>query len=150
MLRTLSRGALAGAAGTTALNAVTYLDMAVRARPSSSTPERTVDALAGRAHVEIPGDGPQRQARLTGLGALNGIALGAGIGVIAAGLRRIGVRPPWWAGSVGVAGLAMAASAVPMARLGVSDPRTWSAADWLSDALPHLAYGFVAHEAISA
>ena len=36
------RGAAAGAAGTTALNVVTYLDMAVRGRPASSTPERTV------------------------------------------------------------------------------------------------------------
>ena len=41
------RGAAAGAAGSTALNAVTYLDMAGRGRGSSSTPEQTVQALAG-------------------------------------------------------------------------------------------------------
>jgi hypothetical protein len=35
MFKGLARGAAAGAAGTTALNAVTYLDMAVRARPAS-------------------------------------------------------------------------------------------------------------------
>ena len=27
--------------------------------------------------------------------------------------------------------------------LGVTDPRTWAAADWISDAVPHLAYGVV-------
>jgi hypothetical protein len=32
------RGAAAGAAGTTALNAVTYLDMVVRGRPASDAP----------------------------------------------------------------------------------------------------------------
>ena len=47
MLSALLRGALAGAAGTTALNAVTYLDIAVRARPASETPQRAVKAVAG-------------------------------------------------------------------------------------------------------
>ena len=28
-----------------------------------------------------------------------------------------------------------------MAALGVSDPRTWTLMDWLSDGVPHLAYG---------
>ncbi|MEO6509564.1 MAG: hypothetical protein ABIO16_01145 [Nocardioides sp.] len=37
----------------------------------------------------------------------------------------------------------MAATDAPMAALGVSDPRTWATADWLSDAIPHLAYGVV-------
>ena len=37
------RGAAAGAAGTTALNVVTYLDMAIRGRPASDTPERSVE-----------------------------------------------------------------------------------------------------------
>jgi hypothetical protein len=43
----------------------------------------------------------------------------------------------------------MAASDVPVARLGISDPRTWSAADWLSDVLPHLAYGLVTYGAVT-
>jgi hypothetical protein len=47
-------GAAAGAAGTTALNAATYRDMVVRARPPSTTPERTVDRLAGVIHARIP------------------------------------------------------------------------------------------------
>jgi hypothetical protein len=32
----------------------------------------------------------------------------------------------------------------PMTLLGVTDPRSWSAADWASDLAPHLAYGAVA------
>ena len=39
-------GLAAGAAGTTALNAITYLDMAARRRPGSSTPEESVRRLA--------------------------------------------------------------------------------------------------------
>ena len=41
-------GAAAGAAGTTALNFLTYVDMAVRGRPASSTPEKTVRDAVGQ------------------------------------------------------------------------------------------------------
>src|SRR5688572_7821088 len=81
------RGASAGAAGTTALNAVTYLDMAVRGRGASSTPEDTVEKLAATAHVPIPGQGETRQNRLRGLGPLMGLFAGIGVGV-GAGLAR--------------------------------------------------------------
>lgn len=37
----------------------------------------------------------------------------------------------------------MGGTDAPMAALGVTDPRTWAAKDWLSDAVPHLAYGLV-------
>jgi hypothetical protein len=42
MLKHILRGVAAGAAGTTALNAVTYLDMVLRGRGASSTPEESV------------------------------------------------------------------------------------------------------------
>ena len=58
------RGAAAGAAGTTALNVVTYLDMALRGRPASSTPANTVEKLAERAHLTVPGEGVTRASRL--------------------------------------------------------------------------------------
>jgi hypothetical protein len=32
-------------------------------------------------------------------------------------------------------------SVAPMTALGVDDPRSWSASSWLSDLVPHLAYG---------
>ena len=69
-LRKPARGAVAGAAGTTALNAVTYLDMAVRARPASKTPEQAVTELAERSHLPIPGGEPARENRICGLGAM--------------------------------------------------------------------------------
>jgi len=34
--------------------------------------------------------------------------------------------------------------------LGVTDPRTWSRADWVSDIVPHLAYGAVTASVLSA
>ena len=37
----------------------------------------------------------------------------------------------------------LGATAVPMAALGVSDPRDWSTTSWISDLVPHLAYGAV-------
>jgi len=100
----LVAGAAGGAAGTTALNVVTYLDMAVRGRSTSSAPEDSMEALVSRAGLRIPGEEDTRKNRLAGLGA-------------------------------------MAATDGSMAALGVSDLRTWTRMEWLSDAVPHLAYG---------
>src|SRR3954463_7820491 len=75
------RGAAAGAAGSTALKAVTYLDMTVRGRGTSSTPEDTVEKLADKAHVTIPGDEETRQNRVQGLGPLTGLLAGVGVGI---------------------------------------------------------------------
>jgi hypothetical protein len=143
MFRRLFLGAAAGAAGTTALHAATYLDMAVRARPASSTPEATIEKLAAARHVEIPGEGAERDNRLTGLGALSGIATGVGVGVAYAMLDIVRLRPHGLGGLLLAGGGAMALSNTTMARYGVTDPMTWSKEDWLSDLLPHLAYGAV-------
>jgi hypothetical protein len=150
MMRTLLRGTLAGAAGTTVLNAVTYGDMALRGRPPSSAPEDTVDALAAKAGIGIPGEGGTRDNRLTGLAALSGIGVGVGVGTAVAVVRRAGVRLPWCVGGVLTGALAMAGADVPLTRLNVSDPRTWSTTDWLSDVVPHLAYGLVTYGAVLA
>ncbi len=143
-------GAAAGAAGATALNAATYLDMAIRGRPSSGTPARMVEALAGRVRLSVPGDGSTRGNRTSGLGGLSGIATGVAVGVAVALLRRAGVRPPLLAGAVLTAVTAMGTTDLSMAGLGVSDPRTWRIADWLSDLLPHLAYGVTAYATLQA
>ena len=138
----VARGAAAGAAGTTALNAVTYLDMAVRGRPASSTPEDTVEKLAHAAHAEVPGDDETRANRLSGLGPLTGIATGVAVGALAGVIvRRSPLSTPVLAGVVG--GAAMVGSNGPMTLLGITDPRTWSASSWISDIVPHLAYGLV-------
>src|SRR6201987_2897490 len=72
----LLSGAAAGAAGTSALNVITYLDIAVRGRPTSSTPERTVEAMARLFGVTVPGTGDVLANRISGLGALTGYAAG--------------------------------------------------------------------------
>jgi hypothetical protein len=134
------RGAAAGAAGTTALNAVTYLDMAVRGRPASSTPEDSVEKLVHSAGLEVPGDDESRRNRLAGLGPLTGIAAGVGVGVLA-GLLAPRLSLPVLAGTVATA--AVAGANGPMTALGITDPRSWDAASWISDVVPHLAYGIV-------
>lgn len=148
MLRSVLTGLLAGAAGTTALNAVTYLDMAGRGRAASHTPEQTVERMAGLIHAEIPGEGEQRGNRLTGLGALSGATVGVAVGGLAGLARGLGIRPSLLTGALSLTGLAMLAANVPMVALGVSDPRNWSMQDWLADIVPHLAYGAVTQAAL--
>jgi hypothetical protein len=143
-------GAAAGAAGTAALNAVTYIDMTVRGRGTSSTPEQTVEAIEDRLPVSVPGEGETRDNRVSGLGSLSGIVTGIGIGTVFGLLRRAGLRPPTPVGAVLVGLAAMASTDLSMASLKVSDPRTWSAADWLSDLVPHLVYGAVTYATLEA
>jgi hypothetical protein len=150
MIKSLVRGGAAGAAGTTVLNAVTYADMALRGRPSSEAPAQVVEKVAEDVGHPVPGSGDTRDNRLSGLGALSGIAVGCGTGVAVALLRHAGVRMPWWLGGVATGALAMAATDLPMMRLGISDPTTWSAKDWTSDIVPHLAYGLVTYGFVTA
>src|SRR5919199_3132699 len=120
------RGAAAGAAGSTALNAVTYLDMVVRGRGSSSTPEQTVEKLAAKAHVPIPGEGETRENRLQGLGPLTGLVAGAGVGVLAGLARAAGFRSRPLVGTALTTVGVLVASNGPMTVLGITDPPTWS------------------------
>jgi hypothetical protein len=144
VLRALAIGAAAGAAGTTALNAVTYLDMALRGRPTSGTPEQTVRRLSEVTHVPVPGEGESRANRVAGLGPLAGLVTGVGAGVLLALARAAGWRPSLGAEAGVAATLALLGSNGPMTALGVTDPRTWPASAWVSDVVPHLAYGAVA------
>ncbi len=136
-------GAAAGAAGTTALNAVTYLDMVLRGRPSSSTPEDTVRKLSDEAHVPVPGPKEARDNRIAGLGPLTGLAAGVGVGVGLGLSRAVGWRPGPVVGGLVAAVGALFGTNGPMTALGVTDPRDWSTADWVADIIPHLAYGLI-------
>lgn len=140
------RGAAAGAAGTTALNVVAYLDMAVRGRPASSTPARTVEKLAETAHLSVPGEGAERASRLEGLGALTGLLAGVGVGGLLGLARASGLR----AGTLLTTATVMVSTNGPMTVLRVTDPRTWSVADWISDLVPHLAYAVVVTTTLDA
>lgn len=141
--RGIAAGLAAGAAGTTVLNAVTYLDMAARGRPTSSTPEDTVEKLAAKTGIDIPGDEDTRKNRLAGLGPLTGLVAGLGVGAALGLARTLGFRPNLLVAGVAAGAAAMAGTDAPMAALGVTDPGSWAAKDWLSDAVPHLAYGLM-------
>jgi hypothetical protein len=121
------------------------LDIVVRARPASSTPAEVAGALAERAGVELAADGNASESaanRRTGLGALLGYGVGLGVGGAYGLLRsRLPGSPRPRAAAAGLGLVAMAASDLPATALGVTDPRTWGAAGWVADLLPHLAYG---------
>jgi hypothetical protein len=137
----LSDGLLAGAAGTALLNAVTYLDIAARARPPSSVPDADVEALADLAGVSLGGDEETVSARRSGIGALLGYVTGFGIGALYGLCSPAFTRLPRPLSAALVGAGAMAATDASSAALGTTDPRTWGATDWVADLVPHLAYG---------
>jgi hypothetical protein len=144
-------GVLAGAAGTTALNAVTYLDMAVRGRPASSTPQQTIERAAALVGVSLPQDKRTKDALESGLGALlgalAGIVAGAALGVV----RGLTGQPRNKTGTIATAwAMAMVVGNGPMTVLGVTDPRQWTSADWAADILPHVAYAVAAGVTLEA
>jgi len=144
MRRTLLAGLAAGAAGTTALNTVSHLDMLVCARPASTTPEETARRAEEALHLSLAAEGPDSDAaanRRTALGALLGIAAGLATGVAYGLVRpRLG-RAPLAVLGAGAGLVANVGTTGPMVPLGVTDPRTWPARSWLSNFLPHLAHG---------
>lgn len=136
-MRSLTRGLAAGAVGTTVLNAVTYLDMALTGRPASSAPVDTVEAAADLVGLDLPTAGSRDEA----YGALAGLATGVGVGAVAGLVRGSGIRLPFLAEAAVVGFGAMAATDGPMAVLEVTDLTTWGTTDWVRDVVPHLAYG---------
>ena len=126
------------------LNAATYVDMAVTGRPASNTPGETVRKTAEALGLRLPDD----SHRLEAYGALGGFAVGLGLGVVVSVARSAGIRLPAPLGAAVIGGLAMAASDGGMTINGVTDPRQWTAADWLRDVIPHLAYGAGVHYAL--
>ncbi|MFC4017472.1 hypothetical protein ACFOW4_05870 [Micromonospora sp. GCM10011542] len=138
----LADGAIAGAVGSAALNMVSYLDIALRGRPVSSTPELTAGRLANIAHLDL---GPEDRAanRRSGLGPVLGYGLGVSAG-IAFALYANGRRQPLPLATGLLGAGVMTISDSTFAALRISDPRTWRRSDWLSDIVPHLAFGMAA------
>lgn len=141
-------GALAGASGATALNAVSYADMALRGRPAGSSPKATVDAAADKSGTDVPGEGEQAKNRSSGAGQLAGLGVGVGVGIVAGVLRAYHVKIPKGLAPFALGLGAMAISDGTMTALGVADPRSWTAKSVAADALPHLAYGTVLSAAL--
>jgi len=146
----IGHGCAAGAVGVTALNAVTYADMAFRARPASETPSQAVENLAQTAGVQIPGEGQERDNRLAGLGPLSGIATGVAVGVAGSVLLPVLRRLPAPLAAATLGAIAMLAANGPLVTMGLTKPRDWSASDWLSDVVPHLAYGAATYAVLAS
>ncbi|MFJ4844800.1 MULTISPECIES: hypothetical protein [unclassified Streptomyces] len=144
LLRGMLRGAAAGAAGCTALDTVGYLDMVVRGRGASTTPDVTAERLSQAVHVPVPGSPGVRANRVAGLGPLTGIAAGVGMGATLGLLTAAGWRPGNATLTATAGALALIGTNGPMTVLRVTDPRTWSASDWAADLVPHVAYAVVA------
>jgi hypothetical protein len=140
-MRILAKGLVAGAVGTELLNVATYLDMALSGRSSSSTPQEDVQILADRVGLSLGDDESTAENRRTALGAVLGYVTGAGIGVTYALARQVLPALPTVPGAVVVGLAAMAATDASSAAMGTTDPRTWSAHAWLSDLIPHIAFG---------
>lgn len=138
----IGRGLIAGAVGTVTLNVFSYLDMAVRGRPSSSVPAKTVQRAADAAGADLASDEDTAQNRSQGLGALLGHVSGLGFGALYGALRdRTEVSVT--AAGIGLTLAVMTGGNLPSTALGVTDPREWGAEGWIADIVPHLAYGFV-------
>jgi hypothetical protein len=148
MLQGALAGTVAGAAGTVALDVATYADMVLRGRPSSEVPSKVAGALTHRLGISLSDGNPDPNAetaknRRNGIGSLMGYITGLGVGTLYGALRpRLGgVSVPLVGVAIGLA--AMAASDVPAVTTNATDPKTWGLSDWISDLLPHLAYGLV-------
>ncbi|MFT4040067.1 MAG: hypothetical protein QM692_17945 [Thermomicrobiales bacterium] len=140
------RGAIAGAAGTVALDLVTYGDMLLRGRAASDVPAEVAGVLADHLGIEALAASTEGEAadnRRQAAGALLGYKTGVGMGVLYGLLDAAPGSTPAPLAGVTLGLGAMAASDLPIALTGVSDPATWTAADWLSDLIPHLVYGLV-------
>jgi hypothetical protein len=151
------RGLIAGAAGTVALNIATYVDMALRGRPSSNAPAKMIDTVVEKIHLPLSSQGvgsqdSTAQNRESGLGALVGYTNGLATGVIYALIREQLDEVSLTLAGVAVGLGAMAASDVPLITLRASDPKSWGVSGWLADIIPHLVYGIVTvatYEALS-
>jgi hypothetical protein len=145
MLREVLLGTAAGAAGTSALNVITYGDMVARGRPASEVPSEVAGELAQDVNLNLAPGGDSQKAgnRKSGLGALLGYATGIGLGALYGLVRpRLPQSAHWFAG-VGIGVAAMVVGDGPAILLKKTNPTSWGVAGWLADIIPHLAYGLV-------
>src|SRR3954451_11415617 len=91
----LVKGLAAGAVGTSLLNTVTYLDMGVRGRPSSSVPSQDGEKLAGAAHIPLGSDEQTASARREGIVRVLGFLAGFPGGPACAAVRAQAPDVPW-------------------------------------------------------
>lgn len=148
-------GAIAGAAGTAALNCTTYCDMALTGRSSSETPAEVIRRLAKRADLE-PLAQPNVVAnestknRRTALGALSGYGIGVSMGTVYGLLSPLFSGAPLLTKGLALAAASMIGSEAPAAAVGATDPRQWGIAGWIRDIVPRAVYGLVTAAVVDA
>jgi hypothetical protein len=140
MRERIAGGLVAGTAGTVALNAATYLDMVARGRPESELPGQAAAKLAKRFGVDLQGDDDATKSRRTAVGALMGLTTGVAVATAYALVRGDRAGSTLVEGAV-IGAAAMVAADAPLVGLGLTNPRAWGVSGWLSDAVPHFAYG---------
>ena len=119
---TLARGAVSGLAGAAVMTAFQrYVEMPLTGRRESYAPAD----FARRLGVKV------RRRHRRRLNYATHFALGAGWGVARGGAARAGLRGQPAAGAV--FGAMWPGDVVAVTALGIDDPRTWSARDWLID-----------------
>jgi hypothetical protein len=144
ILSNLGLGLVAGAVGTETLNLMTYGDMALRGRGASSVPSKVAAALGADLHIKaITPENESSEAgnRRSAAGALLGYATGLSLGVIYGGLRATNFEANPLTTAIGLGIGAMAMGDVPAVVTGATNVREWGKSDWLSDIVPHIAYG---------
>lgn len=149
----MGRVLVAGAAGTLALEAASWLDVALRGRPPSDVPSRLVGKLAARTGIDAIAeqrDDERAQHRRSGASALLGYVTGIGAAAAAALLWSTRRSLPVPVVGLAAGAIAMTTSDAGATALGVTDPRSWSASGWLADALPHLAFGLTTAAVLDA
>ncbi len=136
--RTLGYGIVAGAAGTAMLNAATYADMAIRARPPSKVPKRVVKEFARWTGAQrVPPERVQGLSML--LGYADGFASGVLFGVLRPRMRGV----PFFIAGLGLAAFTMLLSEGTATAMGKTNPRKWGLSGWLADLVPRTLYGCV-------
>lgn len=143
-------GAIAGAVGTLTLDIVSYADMYAQGRAPSSLPGEVAANVAGMVGVDLTGDDDASKNRRTALGAILGYTTGILVGAAYGAVRR---RPGSSRAGLRLGAAVMAVANGPMVAQGLTDPREWGVSGWISDLVPHAAYGVVTartYEAITA
>lgn len=134
-------GAIAGAVGTLALDIVSYGDMLARGRAASDLPAQAAAKVAETAGIDLgPADDPRTPNRRAAFGAILGYTTGVAIGAVLGGAWRFRKGTSTTRRGLTAAGIAMAAANGPMVAQGLTDPRTWGVAGWVSEVVPHVAY----------
>jgi len=147
-MRGLILGAIAGAAGTMALDVVSYGDMALRGRAASDMPAEVIRRLAARVGItalSIPSDEADAvtKNRRSALGAIGGYKIGILIGALYGTIAYEKNQRGLLLRALLLGGLAMAGSDLPATLLGATDLAEWTPESWISDIVPHFAYGLV-------